>query len=95
MQFICDFTFFLNINFYIKNYQRKKGSQHNKNTPTIIPSVRAALCSARHDLPAARSDAPTNNEIFISIVIKCVLYYAMFSYCVNSIEYGIEFIYAK
>lgn len=26
-------------------YQRKNGNQHNRNTPMMIPSVRAALCS--------------------------------------------------
>lgn len=31
-------------------YQRKNGSQHSRNTPIIIPSVLAALCSARHPL---------------------------------------------
>lgn len=31
-------------------YQRKNGNQHNKNTPMMMPKVRAALCSARHPL---------------------------------------------
>lgn len=29
-------------------HQRKNGNQHSRNTPMIIPNVRAALCSARH-----------------------------------------------
>lgn len=28
-------------------YHKKNGSQHNKNTPIMIPKVRAALCSLR------------------------------------------------
>lgn len=30
---------------YCYSYQRKNGSQHNMNTPMMIPRVRAALCS--------------------------------------------------
>lgn len=46
----------------LNTHQRKNGSQHNKNAPTMMPSVRAALCSARHDLPAARRDAPVGKK---------------------------------
>lgn len=42
----------------IRTYQRKNGSQQSKNTPIMMPKVRAALCSARHPL-AGRID-PSN-----------------------------------
>lgn len=47
------------IEIYIYTNHRKNGSQHNKKTPIIMPSVRAALCSARHPL-AGLIDPPVN-----------------------------------
>lgn len=40
-----------------KPYQRKNGNQHSRNTPMMMPKVRAALCSARHPL-AGRTEPP-------------------------------------
>lgn len=42
----------------MSTYQRKNGSQQSRNTPIMMPNVRAALCSARHPL-AGRMD-PSN-----------------------------------
>lgn len=47
-------------------YQRKNGSQHSKNTPIIMPKVRAALCSARHPF-AGRID-PSN------LIVDCEIF---------------------
>ena len=51
----------------MSTYQEKNGSQQSRNTPIIMPNVRAALCSARHPL-AGRMD-PSN---LIGPITKCV-----------------------
>lgn len=59
-------------------YQRKNGSQHSKNTPMIMPKVRAALCSARHPF-AGRID-PSN------LIVDCEI----FNRLVSMVENGKE-----
>lgn len=46
--------------FFLFKYQRKNGNQHKRKTPIIIPSVRAALCSALQPFVGRIVELPVN-----------------------------------
>lgn len=71
--------------FSLDTYQRKNGSQHSRNTPIIIPNVRAALCSARHPLagriePSWKKKNITQKFIHLDRKITKQRYYGGMSY---------------
>jgi len=51
------------LNFFTTDaYQRKNGSQQRRNAPIIIPSVLAALCSARQLFVCCRIEVPETQK---------------------------------